>query len=424
MFNLIKKDLTVLARNKSELIELLLMPFILISILGFALGGLTQNSFRIDPFPVGYVNETNLEEELESFAGYLEENGVPSTEIDGILKMAEDINPSEAFQSLIMSEDIQEWLMIEEFSTREEAEEALGQNDIEGLFVIPNEFSLTLWRNLFLGEEDTSALDLELIEFNHVYSDIMRSIVTSFVDNYNLEVSLAMANQGQENDLLSRSQNYGEVVSLSAEEPISAFQYYTIGMGVMFALYTAPTIASRAFKEKEDHVFGRLMIAGSKPMTYLISKLLSSMGITFIQLAVLFGLSNSVFGTFDGRSGTFWMVAGLVTLLYSFVVGTIASLLTSISLYSNSVTTSSFFSGIVVTLFALIGGSFIPVDSFSDTLRSLGNWTPNGAVMTTYLQLLQGFSLQEIWPLILRVSSLGVILLISSVFIFPKRRLD
>lgn len=38
MFNLVKKDMLSLARNKSELIESLFMPMLLILILGFALG--------------------------------------------------------------------------------------------------------------------------------------------------------------------------------------------------------------------------------------------------------------------------------------------------------------------------------------------------------------------------------------------------
>jgi len=211
---------------------------------------------------------------------------------------------------------------------------------------------------------------------------------------------------------------------LTAADPISSFQYYTIGMGAMFALHTAPALASRAFQEKKQHVFGRLMISRMNPLTYLGSKMISGTIITFLQLGILFGLSTLIFGTLRGYSLQFWIDMGFLSLVFSLVVGGITSLLTSITLYSNSNASSGFFGGILVTLFAFVGGSFTPVEQFSEALRSIGNWTPNGAMMTAYLQLMQGFEMSEIIPLVIRVAGMTAVLLVVSVGLFPKRRLD
>ncbi|MDZ7836011.1 MAG: ABC transporter permease [Alkalibacterium sp.] len=261
---------------------------------------------------------------------------------------------------------------------------------------------------MLLNSDQVSELELTVLNTQSVRGDILRSITSTFVDRFNLELSVALALEWGEESVQPEDTNYGEVVSLNAAEPISSFQYYTVGMGMMFALYTAPALSSRAFKEKEQHVFGRLMVSGTKPLNYLMSKLISGTWITYIQVALLFGLSTLIFGTFSGRDLTFWLNTAILTLVLAFVVGAIASLLTSIALYSNSDSTSSTFNGLVVTLFAFLGGSFTPVGQFSESLKILGNWTPNGAMMTSYLQLMQGFSLDEISPLLIRVLVMAV----------------
>ncbi|WP_423189068.1 ABC transporter permease [Alkalibacterium sp. f15] len=424
MLHLIKKDFQLLSRSKSDLMELLLMPFILISILGFALGNLTVTEFSIEPFPVAVVEEQTSEEAMSRFEERLTEMGLEETERNQLLSIAEELDPRRELQNVLESEEVNEWVVPLEMTNQEVAAEALAEGEVSGVIIIPEGFSTHIWEKVLLNEETVSELELELLDFQSVRGDILRSITTTFVERYNLEVSVALALEGEQESVQPEDTSYGEVVSLNAEEPISSFQYYTIGMGMMFALYTAPALSSRAFKEKEQHVFGRLMVSGTKPLNYLMSKLISGTWITYIQVAILFGLSTLIFGTFTGRDSTFWLNTAIATLVLAFVVGGITSLLTSITLYSNSNTTSSTFNGLIVTVFAFLGGSFTPVGQFSQSLKELGNWTPNGAMMTSYLQLMQGFSLEEIAPLLIRVLVMAVILILLSVAVFPKRRLD
>lgn len=424
MFQLIKKDTLILLRSRSDLTELLFMPFILIAILGLALGNLSMTDFNINAFPVAVVYEGNIEQSLENWAVELRESDYPEEAVSALVTQAEEIAPGEQINSILASEDIQEWMTAESFATVESAETALDEGDVAGVIIIPEEFNEAVWSALFLDEGDALPLTLEVQNIDSVTSDIIRSVLTTYANQFNLEASIALASEGEAETADQQQDSYGEVTNLTAASPITSFQYYTIGMGVMFALYTAPALASRAFHEKKQHVFGRLMISGTKPLTYLGSKLVSGTIITFIQLVILFGLSTLIFGTFRGYSTRFWIDLGMVSFVFSLVVGSITSLLTSLSLYSNSESSSSFFGGVVITLFAFIGGSFTPVEQFSESLRTLGNWTPNGAMMTSYMQLMQGFNLFEVAPLIIRVAGMTVILLAVSVILFPKRRLD
>lgn len=424
MLHLIKKDFKLLSRSRSDLMELLLMPFILISILGIALGNFSFTAFSIETFPVAVVEEQTVAEEVNTFEDRLIEEGLSEAEISQLLAVTEQINPRHELLAVLESDEVGEWVTVEKMTSRESAEIALRDGDVAGIVHIPSGFSSTIWEKVLLSGEDVSELELQVLDFQNVRADILRSITTSFVDQFNLEVSIALALEGEEENSQLASVEYGEVVSLNAEEPISSFQYYTIGMGMMFALHTAPALASRAFKEKEQHVFGRLMVSGTKPMNYLFSKLVSGTWITYIQVAILFGLSTLIFDTFSGRDLTFWLNTALVTVILSLVVGAITSLLTSLTLYSNSNASSSTFGGLIITVFAFLGGSFTPVEQFSESLKALGNWTPNGAMMTTYLQLMQGFSLEEVLPLLMRVIVMTGLLIVLSIIVFPKRRLD
>lgn len=422
MFNLIKKDFLTLSKSKSDLLELLFMPFILIVILGFSLGNLMMGGGSSDTFNIGIVNEQNFEEDLKRLENEFIEQGFPEEIVAETLAGAEEVDPAAMLYNLFEDESFEDFIVVDEFDNLNSATEAMEEEKITGFITIPKEFSYNVWQSIYLEEKMTSTLDVTVAEEESMVSTILQSIVTSFIDQYNLETSIAVATNGQagaENQTLE----HGEKIQISVEEPVNAFQYYTIGMGVMFALSTAPALANRAFKEKEQHVFGRIMLSGTKPLTYLSSKMVSGTLITFVQLVILFTLSTLIFGTFSGRDSDFWINVFYTTGLYSLLVGSLTSILTSISLYANDNTTAGFF-GSFVSVFAFLGGSFTPVEQFSESLKQVGNWTPNGATMTSYLQLLQGFNFQEVIPLMMRVIGMTVIFILLAVIIFPKRRLD
>lgn len=422
MLNLVKKDFLTISKTKSDLIELLLMPLILIVILGFALGNVLLGGSSIEAFTVGVINEQSVSDDLERLENQFIAEGYPEPVITRLIEQAEEINPTEMLNDLLNHEDFKDLLIIKEFSDETTAREAVDTEEVTGYITFSENFNYTLWENLFLDEEMPATLDVSVLSEDSLYSNIFLSVLTSFIEEFNLESSIAIATEGQAEES-TQDDDYGQVIRLSVEEPINSFQYYTIGMGVMFALYCAPAIASRAFVEKTQNVYGRIMIAGTKPLTYLGSKLFSTTIITFVQLTILFIVSNLLFGTFSGRELDFWLDMFYITAIYSFLVGSIGALLTSFTLYANNTTTANFF-GSFISIFAFLGGSFTPVNQFSDTLTQIGNWTPNGAMMTVYLQLLQGFNLHEVLPLVTRVIGMFIVFIIIAIVVFPKRRLS
>lgn len=422
MINLVKKDFLSISKNKSILIEVLLMPFILIAILGFALGSVLLGDYSIEVFNVGIVNEQNLQADLNRFEIELKAQNYPEEVKNEFLYLADEINPAIMIGDVLEDESFEDVLVVNEFSDVNTAENAMLNDEIAGYIIFPEDFSYHLWESMLLEEDTTAEMDVVVNNEGALSANILQSVVTSIVSEYNLESSIAIAANGQ-TDMGTDMVNYGAVESLSVEEPVTAFQYYTIGMGVMFALSTAPLLAHRSFREKQLHVFGRIMLSGTKPLTYLLSKLISGTLITFVQLAILFVFSTLIFGTFSGQDSNFWLNLVYTTGIYSLLIGSLTSLLTSAALYANDDTTVGFV-GMLNTVFAFLGGSFMPVEQFSKSLSEVGNWTPNGATMTSYLQLLQGFSFLEVLSLMARVIGLTVIFIVAALIIFPKRRLD
>ncbi|WP_017473555.1 ABC transporter permease [Amphibacillus jilinensis] len=423
MWNMLKKDFLTISRDRSEVLVLLVMPFVLIAILGFALGGINQENQGIAEIPIALVMSQEFDQELAAFEQRLEQEGFPIEMINQVIESAEAIDPATMLKDLLLTPELEGTINTEIGYQLTEAQQALQDDEIAAIITIPDQFSYQTLSAIYLDEEPKVSIEVLVQDYEQIRSDVIESVVTNFVDQYNFETSIALATGGEAIETAVNTEGFGETTYLSTQEPVSAFQYYTIGMAVMFALYVAATVSSNAFKEKETHVFARLMVTGEKPIRYLISKAVSATVLTALQLAILFVLSGVLFQTFANQSFSFWLEMSVITLSFALTVGSVATLLTAIALQFNNDAISATFSGGVVTIFAFLGGSFTPVEQISPVIRMLGNWTPNGAVMTAYLQTIQGLSFDAVMPMIYRVLAMSIVFISVAVFIFPKRRL-
>lgn len=422
MLNLIKKDFLTISRDRSEVLVLLAMPLILIAILGFALGGLMSGEQGIDEIPVAIVMENDFENDLEEFQQTLIQEGLPQENVEQIIMSSRDSDPATIFMDIMESPDLEEVITFRTDFNREQANEAIKQDEVAAVITIPQKFTLNTLMAIYLGEESNANIELLVQNNEQFQAGIVENILTSFTEQYNLEVSILQATEGIAIESEVRGE-FGKVSYLPTLRPVSSFQYYTMGMAVMFALYVASTVSSNAFKEKTSHVFARLMLTGERPLRYLLSKGISAMVLSIVQLMILFIVSTLAFQTFGDMSLESLIGMGIVTLAFSLTIGSLATLLTAIALQFNDDAVSGIFSGFVVSAFGFIGGSMLPVEQFSPLLRELGNLTPNGAMMTAYLQLMQGLELVDVLPMIYRVLTMMVVFIIIAVAIFPKRRL-
>ncbi|PYZ95000.1 multidrug ABC transporter permease [Salipaludibacillus keqinensis] len=423
MIPFILKDLKIMMRDRTELIVLLLMPFILIGILGFALRGIFEGDTAALHMDVAILQEDHEEEGIALFIEELENKSLPFESIASLTDVARETSPTQLLYTMLEEGDLSEMVNVKDVTNIDEAKELIQREEIVAALTIPDGFTFDSLQKMLLDEGEGSELRILMNESGSLHANIFHDIIQQFVKELNFEYAIAMAS-GSEGTNLSEVEevSLGGIDTISTREPVSSLQYYALGIAVMFILYVSSTLASKAFVEKKQHVFHRILLSGTHPMTYLSGKFVSGTLISFLQLVILFLLSTFVFQAFNPVSVNFWLGIAGISAILSLCVGGLSMLLTSISVRYDSDAVSAIFSGGVVSLFAFVGGSFFPTENMPEFFTFLGSWTPNGAGLTAYLQWLQGYEGTTVIRSLVRILMItsGVVLL--SIVIFPKRR--
>ncbi|RKL68158.1 multidrug ABC transporter permease [Salipaludibacillus neizhouensis] len=422
------KDIIVLLRKKTELITLILMPLVLIVILGFALKGLLGGDTEALNMKVGIVNKDNEQLGIEEFINELEEMDLSEEVVSELRLAGGEISPVSLLDEVFQEEGIQDIMETENMDVADR-DKAVAEGDVDAVLTIPEGFTYQALQKMLLNKGDVTAFDITINEYSSLSANVFNSIVEDFVRTLNFETAINRALGEEEQSISSleeesRERNeLGGIETVSTGEPISSFQYYTIGMAVMFVLFVASTIAGEAYVEKQQHVFNRILLSGKHPLLYLAGKMVSTTVIAFVQLVLLFSVSALIFQSFITETLEFWAGMAMISLFLSICVGSLATLLTSLTIRFNSVAFVYIFSGGLVTLFAFAGGSFFPTSQMPEVVALIGNWTPNGAALTSYMQWMQGFGLDTLRPSLFRIIGASILFITASLVIFPRRRL-
>ncbi|QDY45458.1 ABC transporter permease [Planococcus glaciei] len=248
MYAFLKKDILVLVRNRTELAVLLAMPFLLIAILGFALSGLLSGNSEALLMEVAIVQEDDEQQGLTRFAEALEKSEMPAAEKSRLKEAAETTSPATLLQEILKGESLSSLVKVHEMDAAA-AKRALEQEEIVATLTIPEDFTFQALQKMLLGAGDGSELQLMISDQAATQAEVFQSILDEIVQSLNFES--AIFRTGVEAGAEETQPQFGGVESISAAEPISSFQYYTIGMAVMFALFVSGIISSMAYMEKK-----------------------------------------------------------------------------------------------------------------------------------------------------------------------------
>lgn len=420
MWHFLKKDLLVLVRNRTELILLLLMPFILICILGFALRGLMEGNADTLNMQVALVEQDEEAKGIEQFKNELSQLAMPSEAIAQIDLAATNMLPSDLLGDVLENDSVKNMIDVIEMDMIE-AEKALEDEEVEAILTLPENFTYLTLQKMFLDKGEGSKLEILVREEGGLQASIFETIIESFTQSVNFESAIAKVVEGKTITTASSVGDIGRVETISTRDPITTFQYYTIAMSVMFVLYVASTIASRAYVEKDQHVFNRIILSGKSPVAFLSGKFISATVVACIQLFILFALSTLIFQSFQGETVTFWLGMLAISFVLALCVGALAMLLTSITVRFNNPNINSAFSGGIVSIMAFAGGSFVPVSQLPGFVDLIGGLTPNGAALTAYIKWMQEARFVELTPEIISILVTATFLFIISLAIFPRR---
>ncbi|WP_062049009.1 ABC transporter permease [Bacillus sp. JCM 19034] len=418
MWSFIKKDLLLFWRDRKELVTILTLPIVLVLILNFAFSGMfgSDGEERLD-LQLAIVNEDDeieglamLEEKLMAEVSFGEDEVMPFVEY------ASYVRPVSLLFDYLNSDEMSEWLTVHKMQEAE-AVAKVEEGELDGILVIPNGFTVDSLYAVFVGEPSTTSLIYKM-ERETNNSGAIYQIVQGFIEHMNYEFALQEIGESQAAEVFLPE---GGFEAVGAGERFTVAQYFTIAMGVLFSLFVAVTVATKTGEELRQQVFNRILLTNSHPLRFLLGKIASTICLVWLQIMFVFLLSHLILDVFPDRTISFWFgVAGIVMLL-SLAISGLAALFTSISLRVKDLNAASGIFMIVLLLFGMSGGNFVPIYILPNWLQEIGEWTPNGqslVILTEWVQYEQFSTI--ITPSLLLI---GHFLLFTTVAIalYPKR---
>lgn len=409
------KDIMLLLRDRSELMVLLVMPFLLIAILGFSLRGIFSGDLEALEMDIALVAEEDEAQAVAAVQSEIDEMGLPQEASQALKQAAESASPQTMLLSMLEDENLGEVITVNQMG-HVQARESLEEGTIDAVITLPEGFTEDSLRNMLFGTSGGGELELLVADVSSIRADVLQSLLAEFVRTVNFEASISRL-AGEE----ATVEVSGGIETITARQPITSFQYYTVGMAVMFVLFVGSTIAGQANLEQKQMVFDRIRLSNRPPLFYLSSKALAAAAIVFVQLTLLFGLSALLFQTFQADSWAFWSGIAIISVVLALAVGCLAALMVAITLRLESDAVPAIFSGGVISLMAFVGGSFMPLDGMPEALRAIGNWTPNGAALSAYFSWLLEPDMNQLVGPLARIAAVAVAFLLMALVLFPRK---
>ncbi len=367
------KDVRLTIRDKKALLILIAMPFIIISILGMALSDVFGGSPTISKYDVAVVD--------------IDQGDIAELFIEETLK----------------SKELKELLNVTDLSEAE-ATKRVKQGDLAAVIIIPVGFSKSV------NEGQGGILEILGDPGQQIRVAIVEGITTSFAQRVSAvtigvttPIQILLNSQtispteidqtiGQlapemtsavENPVVEVTERKEEV-----EEEISAIQYYSAGMAVMFILFSAMYGAFSLLDERNNMTLARLLSTPTSKFSILGGKLVGTFFVGVLQFTALVVATRLIFGVQWGES-----ILGIIILVVATVL---ASTGMSIFIASIAKTTkaAAAMSQMLIQGMAALGGSMIPLAVFPDWMKNISQFTINYWAIDGFTQLMDGASWQ------------------------------
>lgn len=414
ILHMIKKELLLYLRRPRELVILLLMPFVLITILGFALESINgQETPNLD-IKLAFIQKDDIEAAETNVIARIE--GLPMSEEEKQAAIAgiKSANPVRILKEDVLdSPELRKMIDVNYVDSLSEKE----MDRYSGIVEIPAQFTEQYFQHVFFGGNEPPEMKLKINETNSIQGSITKDIFTSFQEEvtfWTTAQSLGINADQLRNKMTS---NIGLTQPVSEKKTISAVGYYAIGMSVMFMFFVAGNVSTLAFEEKSNHIFDRILLANMPIPVFFSGIFVSSFVVSFCQINILYGLSALI------HDVTWPNLIHYLTLsvMLSAMVGAFAILVSAISYRLNSNAAVQVFSSVVIPMIAFIGGSFVPVAQLGGVFEEISKYTPAGAGVSAYYKIMQGYSLADVSTQLIVILVITVILIMITFVIQPKR---
>lgn len=338
-----------LGRDRRALTMIVLLPLVLIGILGAALGGLIGGERPpLERFPVAVFNG--------------DDGGLGDLLVNDVLQ-------GDLGESLL---DVRHYDSADAVSAVVQREEAYAG------VIVPARFTAAIFQG------DRVTVQVLGHSRRELHAGIVRSVVDAFVDQTN--AIRAVPPGADEAVMLSvLAQQPPPIAHVPpGPKPVSAYQYYAVGMAVMNCLFTAVGRGRDFLLQRQERQLQRLFISPTGRGTVVFGQFLAAVAIVYGQFLAIMGGTRLVYGVSWGES--IWP-ALLLAFAYSVAAAGISMIVAG---FVGSTQAADQIGNVGVNLLAALGGSQVPVYIFPPVLRSLARWTPNGRTLQAMTDIMSG----------------------------------
>lgn len=388
-----KKDLKLLVRDRRTTALLVVLPLVFITIIGLTTGKLLGWKRSNQTLRIGYVDDVNyeavesyLDDEKEDNAERVRARNLVTRIINGLQDTkGVEVVPAENRKQLLrmldgqVSEEINAGLVIG--PTFYENYQELTASDI----LAPKDGKL---------KDGLPALDMELISDqpeSSTHSIINNTVLSSTFEAIAPSVfcrSGALA--ARIRDTCDRLQNEGFKEPLERtppeEEPSQAdnrmYNELVPGWTVMFVFFLVNIMARSFIHERDLGTLRRLRIAPVNPTGVILGKTTPFYIVSVVQTALLFLTGRFLFGMSWGVEP--WLLipiilsTSLAATTLGLMVATLVKTEAQVSAYAN----------FVVIVMAGISGCFLPRDWLPDFMKTISLATPHAWALMSYREAL------------------------------------
>ena len=427
------RELKVIARQRSTLILLILMPAVLITILGFALSGtMSVQATWTDAFDIAVVKQYEEMTPMEAL-----EKIAPSKEAFQFIAMQGEeqinaMNPEAWFFDEFLSNEEVKKMVNYTIMDADAAVEAAKAGDVRAIVVLGENFITSGVGNFFFDGMEPATIDVKSTSEQSFSYKIVVSMMEGYSqlinENRARATTVRAATQGlspeaigqviQKTMALEEASVDVETTSIKERPTLSSFQYYAAAIMAMFIFYGAGIAGVRLLSEQREHTWQRQIAAGIKPSQLLTASVLLGIIIAVVQMTVLIVLSALVFKVNWGNPIT----VAVSVLSAAIAMGGINLFLATLTLRTGSFQMINTFRGLLIQVFALLGGSYLPIEMLPAIFQKLSFFTLNGLAIKAWTRTMQGYGLSELATVIGGMWLIAVIFLVLGIIYYPRKR--
>lgn len=417
-----RKDVLLLWRNRQEMLIMLLVPLLMSGILGLAVPGWIEgNPDKPRQAKAAIVLEDDAQAGLDRFKSELGEAELSADRASELAALAETTLPTELLRNMLGHESVRAWFDTVDLNAAE-ALRQLKEEQVAAVITVPADFTYAALRKMLLNEGDGAALALNVRQQASLHAGILQDMLTHFAreSSFGFAIANATGAQAEAASGAGAIGPEGGVETIGSARLLNSFQYFSIAIGMMMTLFISSTVAARAFGEKRERVYERIVLSRTHSLRYLGGKAAAAFCISFFQLAVVIGLTQLIMQAFPGRSAAFWFGMLALCAMLAVCVACLAVLFTSLAFYLKDAGSTGLFSLLLMVL-AIAGGNLVPIYILPQWIQQIGLWTPNGLSLSLFMHWIQYETFDGLLPFAVKLAVFGLLAAAIGAFVFPRR---